>query len=627
MCGIAGVYEYAVGNGTVDAGVLCAMRETLQHRGPDEHGLYVDEDRRLGFAHRRLSIVDLAHGAQPMRGPGGLVLVFNGEIYNYPDLRARLEAAGVAFDTHCDTEVILHLYHRYGTSSVDHMDGMFAFALWDPRRRHVFVARDRVGEKPLYWTTRNGRFIFASEIKAILAHPSVPRDVNRDAIPGYLTHLASTAPETLFAGIEKLAPGTCGICDEGGLRTWRYWAPPEQGEWANEILAAAAERVRDLLHRSAESRLLADVPIGVLLSGGLDSTTIFGLLADRARELSAFSVGFPEHPRNDERAEAARVAVHYGAPFHDVAVTEKDAVEFLPKLVHHQDEPIADPVCIPLHFVCALARQNGVKVVMAGEGADELFWGYPAYRRAMLAWRVLGPLLVLPGAARRAFVSILASRVPQSYARTLLDSFAAGRPLPMHVPTGIARLDRASVAPRFDHRIDAGWPTPARRFRSRLAQLGADTQAHEFGLRLPELLLMRIDRFSMASSVEARVPFLSPQLIEYVYPLDPRLKMRGPQQKIVMREAVRDLIPEFVLQRPKQGFGAPVNVWFERRLRPVMERLINEGHLASYFDLDVLRRRLGGEGRFALWPILNFALWHHYWIEDRPLGPLLESIN
>ena len=526
MCGIAGIFEYGLGRGTVAEDVLCAMRDTLEHRGPDGEGLFVGDDRRLGFAHRRLSIVDLAHGAQPMHGPGGLVLVFNGEIYNYPSLRPQLEADGVVFETHCDTEVILHLYRRYGVSCVDHMDGMFAFALWDPQRRHVFVARDRVGEKPLYWTTRNGRFVFGSEIKAILAHPSVPREVNRRAIPGYLTHLASTAPETLFEGIDKLAPGTCGVCDERGFRTWRYWAPPEGSAWTRETLPAAAERVRDLLHRSVESRLLADVPVGVLLSGGLDSTTIFGLLADRARELSAFSVGFPEHPGNDERRQAERVAAHYGAPFHDVAVTEQDAVDFLPKLVHHQDEPMADPVCIPLHFVCALARANGVKVVMAGEGADELFWGYPAYRRAMLAWRVLGPLLVLPRPVRSAIAQAMSSRVPQAYARSLLDGFGVGRPLPMHVPTGLARLDRTRGAPGFDHRVDSGWPTKPRTFRRRLDQLGADTQAHEFGLRLPELLLMRIDRFSMASSVEARVPFLSPELVEYVYPLDPRLKMR-----------------------------------------------------------------------------------------------------
>src|SRR3954466_9519129 len=278
MCGIAGVYEYGRAEGAVDEALLVAMRDVVRHRGPDGEGTFVSPDRRLGLAHRRLSILDLEHGAQPMFGEGGACLVFNGEIYNYPELRRRLEADGTRFATTCDTEVILHLYARHGEACVDHLNGMFAFALWDPREERLLLARDRLGEKPLYWTAAGGRLVFGSEIKALLEHPAVDARVNEAALAADLAHLVVPSPDTLYDGINKLAPGTLAVCDRDGVRTRRYWQLAQPRRFDDVPLDEAAATVREMLQTSVHDRLLADVPVGVLLSGGLDSTALVALL-------------------------------------------------------------------------------------------------------------------------------------------------------------------------------------------------------------------------------------------------------------------------------------------------------------------------------------------------------------
>ncbi len=295
MCGIVGVFEYGQMTGGVDARLIERMRETLHHRGPDGEGTWISPDARVGLGHRRLSILDLAGGAQPMLGAAGDVLVFNGEIYNYPALRSELERDGVAFQTTCDTEVILHLYARHGRACVEHLNGMFAFALWDPQRQELFFARDRVGEKPFHWADVNGTIVFGSEIKAILEHPRVVPSVNEAQVGPFLTNLVTPAPDTLYNGIHKLPPGFIGVCDARGVRTQRYWNLDSPREWSEVDLDEATAGVRTMLDRSVHDRLLSDVPVGVLLSGGLDSTTLVALLRERARGLATFSVGYDEH--------------------------------------------------------------------------------------------------------------------------------------------------------------------------------------------------------------------------------------------------------------------------------------------------------------------------------------------
>lgn len=629
MCGFAGVYDYGLREGTVTGGLIARMRDVLRHRGPDGEGMFVSEDARIGLGHRRLAIVDLEGGAQPMFGQGGACLVYNGEIYNYPELRRRLVAEGVAFTTTCDTEVILHLYERNGIDCLHDLNGMFAFALWDPIRGRLLLARDRIGEKPLYWSDTGARLVFGSEIKALLEHPAVQPELNREALAPYLTHLVTPSPQTLFRGIFKLAQGELAVCDESGMRVSRYWDVFAPRRWAELPLAAAVPRVKSLLQQSVNDRLMSDVPVGVLLSGGLDSTALVALLRERAKGLATFSVGFDTHPDLDERHEARRVAQHFGTEHHEVSVSEQDALQFLPRLIHHQDEPLADPVCLPLHFVCELAARNGVKVVLAGEGSDELFWGYPRYQKIMRYWPWIRLARRTPCVLRR-FAAASVSPHGHPFMRELADGVSEERLPPMHMPLGVGRHHReALLGPAVRQ---AGWaPSELRVNGARsLDVLGFDTQEYEFGLRLPELLLMRIDRFSMANSIEARVPFLDPQLVEFVYRLPIDQKLKGGQTKIVLRQAVADIVPPWVLARRKQGFGAPVADWFYSRMGALLRALMRDDSLRSCFAPSGVEEMLHARHRatrFALWPVLNFALWHKAWIEDQPLEDILDRVD
>jgi asparagine synthase (glutamine-hydrolysing) len=624
ICGITGIYEYGLGQGQVSPDVLVQMRDTLVHRGPDDEGLHISSDRRVGLAHRRLSIVDVVHGAQPMYGASDEVLIFNGEIYNYPALRRELEADGVVFATRCDTEVILHLYAREGADCLARLNGMFAFALWDPRRERLMLARDRVGEKPLYFVDAGGRLLFGSEIKALLAHPSVDAEVNTSVLDAYLANLVTSSPETLFRGIGKLPPGTMALCDRGGLKIRRYWNLFEPRDTA--AVDDAGARLREMLRSSIHDRLMSDVPVGVLLSGGLDSTTLVALLDERAADIATFSVGFIDHPELDEREEARRVAETFGTAHHEVTVSEDDAIRFLAGLIHHQDEPLADPVCLPLHFVCRLAREHGVKVVLAGEGADELFWGYPRYRQVLERWWAMRAILALPGPVRASFPRALpASRKP--YVHDFLEALGRGRPLPGHLPLGLARAHRREFLRDGAQGLTPGWSPSGDGPADPLTRLMFDTQEYEFGLRLPELLLMRIDRFSMANSVEARVPFLDPEIVEFVYRLPLADKLQNGVGKLILRDAVDGIVPPWVLARRKQGFGAPVVDWLQSSLGDVFRELLNDDAMRRYFDTGMLARALQPDGTsaFSLWPILNFALWHRYWIERTPLPDAVEQ--
>jgi asparagine synthase (glutamine-hydrolysing) len=636
MCGIAGVFDYGRSTGSINEGLLQRMSATIAHRGPDDDGIFLSRDGRLGLAHRRLSIVDLAGGSQPMAGPSGEMLVFNGEIYNYPRLRTALEAQGVHFRTTCDTEVILHLYERHGEDCVLHLDGMFAFALWDPGRQRLFFARDRVGEKPFYWADREGTFVFASEIKAILEHPSVTPSVDTSSIGPYFANLVVPSPSTLYAGIFKLAPGTLGTCDTRGVRVRPYWSLFSPRSWRNVDLREAAHEIRQQLTMSVRDRLMADVPVGVLLSGGLDSTTLVALLEERAADMATFSVG-SDDPRVDERDEARRVANRFGTRHHEVVLSEADAMGMLGEIIHFQDEPLADPVCLPLHAVCRLAARNDTKVVLAGEGSDELFWGYPSYRRHIARLRSLRALLKLPSPARKALSKAVPARGRFGRYHDVLVGVASGRLNPMHAPVGLSSGYRDYLLEGGDTGL--GWaPTDGHGRAGPLDLLAFDTQEYEFGLRLPELLLMRIDRFSMANGVEARAPFLAPALVELAYRLPPSMKMSpsslaSPEGlgKVVLREAVRDVVPELVRQRGKQGFAAPIASWFSAGFGPLLMDLASSDAARKYLVPDALRalvgRHMSGRADHALvlWPVLNFLLWHRRWIEGVSSDELVVS--
>jgi asparagine synthase (glutamine-hydrolysing) len=626
VCGIAGAFQYSHSRGTLSVELLVRMRETLHHRGPDGEGLFLSPDRRVGFGHRRLAIVDLAGGAQPMFGDDGTCLAFNGEIYNYPALRRSLIETGVRFKTNSDTEVILHLYQRYGEGCVEHLTGMFAFAIWDPRRERVFFARDPIGEKPFYWADVDGVFVFASEIKALLEHPAVPREVNELALGPYLANLVTPGPETLFRQIHKLPPGSSGCCDRSGVEISRYLPPVRPRHWLSPD-HDVARRVRELLDNSLQARLMSDVPIGVLLSGGLDSSAIVALLREHAASLASFTVGFPGHERHDEREEARWVAQRFGTEHHEVVLHEQDALDTLGPLIYHADEPIADPVCVPMYAVCKLAREAGIKVVLAGEGADELFWGYHEYRGAVKRSRRFQAMLALPKPLRQLAAGVTsANRRPGR--REQLEGIASGRVRPIHMPLGLTGYQREHLLRSSP--TGPGWaPSEPERSEDVLTTLAFDTQEYEFGVRLPELLLMRIDRFSMANSVEARVPFLDPALVDFVYGLPLDQKIRGGVTKYVLKHAISDVLPDRIALRPKQGFSAPTSQWFAARHGKLMHDLMEQDALKRYFDIPYLNRLLSTAGDSSwdrgqiLWPILNFGLWHKHWIEGEPLDDLI----
>ncbi|MEU0392289.1 asparagine synthase (glutamine-hydrolyzing) [Streptomyces sp. NPDC006208] len=630
VCGITGVFEYGRAVGNVMPETVTRMRDMLSHRGPDGAGVHVTQDGRVGLGHRRLAIIDLAQGAQPMFGERGECLVFNGEIYNYAVLRRRLESCGARFRTNCDTEVIIHAYRHYGDECVKHLTGMFAFALWDPERERLLFARDPLGEKPFYWTVKDGTFLFASETKAILAHPRVTAEVNTGVLDSYLAHLVVPSPSTLYRDISKLPPGTAGSCDATGVRTWRFRDVTEPRTFLDVSLPEAASRVRDLLAESVQARLMSDVPVGVLLSGGFDSTALVALMRDQVARPSTFSVGFDGAHTLDERREARWVARHFGTDHHEVTVSAEDALQALAAMVHHQDEPLADPVCMPLGFVCELARQRDVPVVLAGEGADELFWGYPAYVRSLRRQRELRAFQALPAPARRMLPRLVpASRRGRSF--DVLVGAARGRQLPMHYPLGLPASLRSSLLVPGPY--DSPW-TPAEPTdgETRTQTLAFDTQHYEFSVRLPELLLMRIDRFSMAHSVEARVPFLAPELVEFAYRLPVEHKLDEGRTKVVLRRALADVVPERVANRAKQGFGAPIGNWLRGPMGQVLLELLSASAMRRYFRAETLVGMVAdhqaGRARneWALWTILNFALWHRVWIEGVPPDELTDRM-
>lgn len=625
MCGITGIFEYQRAHGRVSEDLVGRMRDVLEHRGPDGAGIYISEDRRVGFGHRRLSIIDLAGGAQPMIAPDGTCIVFNGEIYNYPALRRSLDEP---FRTDCDTEVILHLYRRYGRQCVDHLVGMFAFAIWDPAEERVFFARDPIGEKPFYWADRGGIFIFGSEIKALLEHPAVGREVNLEALGPYLANLVTPAPDTAFRGIYKLPPGHLGQCDRNGVTISAYRDITGQRGFG-EPHEDPAVRVRELLDASVGARLMSDVPVGVLLSGGVDSTAILGLVGEQAHALTSFTVGFPGYEDADEREEARWVARHFGTDHHEILLSEDDALRSLASLIHHQDEPLADPVCVPLDAVCGMAHQHGTKVVLAGEGADELFWGYSGYAGVLKRWARYRALLALPRPLR-AVAARSRWSVDSARRREQLEGIETGRPNAIHFPVGLTRAQRCGLLGAPGER--PGWaPGTPVSGEDALATLAFDTQEYEFQLRLPELLLMRIDRFSMANSVEARVPFLDPSLVDYVYRLPLRYKVNTGVTKYVLKQAIKDLLPTRVVNRPKQGFAAPTSQWFAGRHGDLLSELMRGDTLRSYFDVGYLARMLKATDAATwdygqiLWPILNFGLWHRYWIEGDSLEGLIDD--
>jgi len=613
MCGICGIVSP---RGAPDPAVVARMNATLVHRGPDDEGSF--SRGPVALAARRLSIIDLAHGHQPIANEdGSVVVVQNGEIYNYRELKRELEGAGHRFATDCDTEVLVHLYEQHGDSFVERLRGMFAIALWDEKQGRLLLARDRFGIKPLYYRLADGELSFASELKAMLEQPGFSRAIDPEALAAYLAFNSIPAPLTVFAEARKLAPGHLLAWQGGQITQVRYARPgPVDAEKLCEGSAdELAAELRDVLEDSIRAHLVADVPVGVLLSGGVDSGGITALAARQsAQPLQTFSIGF-EESGFDELDRARLVAQRYGTDHHEL-ILRPDAVELLPKLVEAFDEPFGDSSALPTYLVSELAVGE-VKVALSGEGGDELFGGYYTYVADLLAARV-GRLASL--------AAPLAEALPSSDRRVGFDykakRFARGAHLPP-LERHHAWKEIFSPAVRASLLGDANpdWD-PVDLYRERYAETaGAEQLARlqdvDLGIYMADDLLVKTDRSSMAHSLETRVPFLDERVAAFAFALPRTLRVRGFAKKRLLRRALAPLLPKEVVGGRKQGFSIPVAAWLRGPLEPFARDLLSAANLERQGCLDpatvagLLDEHCSGREDLSrqLWGLMAFTLW------------------
>ncbi|MBX3265922.1 MAG: asparagine synthase (glutamine-hydrolyzing) [Acidobacteria bacterium] len=628
MCGIVGIVNN--GERAVSGDVLERMNRAILHRGPDDDGFYLNGN--VGLAMRRLSIIDLASGKQPIHSSDGTKwIVFNGEIYNYQDLRKELEADGVRLYTNSDTEAIVNLYAKYGVDCVKRLRGMFAFAIWDEAEKELFIARDRVGKKPLLYTHRpNGNLIFGSEFTAMLEHPEISREVDHSAIDAYLSYLCVPAPLTAFKEIRKLEPGHWMKWRAGKVETSRYWLP----DFSKKIKITEGEAIDEttrILRESTKLRMISEVPLGAFLSGGVDSSTVVALMAEESSQpVKTFSIGFEEQDFS-ELKYARRVAEHVGAEYNEFIV-RPNALDVIPTLVEHYGEPYADSSAIPTYYVAKETRKH-VTVALNGDGGDESFAGYERYA-AMLAAEQYSKI---PGALRKALIEFPIGLYPTS---EIKKSRARD----------VKRFLKAAVLPRneryfrwmstFDRETKPGLYT--REFAESLnGTRASDTLDHWFasaggsGLLdaalltdqmtyLPNDLLVKVDIATMANSLEARSPFLDHNLIEFAANLPEGLKMSRLRPKYLLKKVAERLVPKEVIYRRKMGFGVPVGKWFRGEMKEfVREALLSERSLGrGIIKPEMIRRYVdehtNGERdhAFQIWTLLMLELWFQRFIDN-----------
>jgi asparagine synthase (glutamine-hydrolysing) len=635
VCGICGMLSLR--HQPVDRPALAAMNATLEHRGPDSEGLLVD--RHAAIAMRRLAIVDLAGGDQPIANEDGSVhVVCNGEIYNFRELAGELRARGHVLRTQSDTEVLVHLYEEYGPRCVERLRGMFGIAIWDRRLSRMVLARDRYGIKPLYYEVRDAELRFASELKALMGDPRRPLSVGPDALHAFLAYNAVPSPRTIFREVRKLPPGHLLLVEDGALPVIQRWArpgPSAQDGRPREDERELAEELRSRLRDSVRAHLVADVPVGVLMSGGVDSSVLAALAAGEVdTPLMTFSVGF-EDRSFDERSLARMVASRYGTDHHELLVGT-EVTERLPEVVAAFDEPFADSSAIPTYLVSELAARH-VKVVLSGEGADELFGGYFTYAADLLARRV-GRLTPLA----RPLVDLLPSSTAQASLDYRLKRFVRGAALPAverhlswrEIFGADARAELFGTAER--HEADVVDALRARFAETAGAGPLARLQDLDLGMYLPDDLLVKVDRASMAHSLEARVPYLDPAVTDFALALPDRLKVRGLAKKRLLRAAAGPLLPPEIVHGKKRGFGLPLGTWLRGELEPFAREVLAPSEVArqGFFDpaavtrlLDLHASRRADVGR-QVWNLLVFALWFDRFGSARAGGPVaLDAIG
>ena len=636
MCGICGFYQYKT-HKPAEKQVLLDMLHVLQHRGPDGSGTYVDRDLALGM--RRLSIIDLKGGNQPIGNEDGSILtVFNGEIYNYRELRDLLADRGHKLVTSSDTEVLVHLYEEYGDECVYLLRGMFAFAIWDLRCRRLFIARDRLGIKPLYFTQTDGELIFGSEIKAILQHPSVRSDLDIEALTNFLSLRYVPAPQTMFKGIRSLPPGCSLACDHRGVKMSRYWdlffAEQGKNDFPEERYA---EELEALLRESVKLHLVSDVPFGAFLSGGVDSSTIVALMSELLQKpVKTYSVGFDGDGESFSELPYARlVAKEFHTDHHEVVIRPADLMELAETVTWHLDQPLAEHATLANFMVARLASRD-VKMVLTGEGGDELFAGYARYAGERMA-----PLFsLLPEAARR-FALAATSHVP-GFRRQKLALYALSQPdeatrflnwFPLfnsEVKRSLLSADlRETLRGHATEAVVAAQLARTDATDSLSRMLYLDTT-----LWLPDLLLARGDKMSMAASVEARVPLLDHKLVEFAASLPPNLKLKGLARKYLLKKVARSWLPQGIIRRKKQGFPMPSSRWLRKQARPFLRDTLSSAALRQrgLFNLFTVEKLISEHEKGTadhgslLWGLISVELWHRVFLDSRVSATAAEHI-
>lgn len=624
MCGINGIAFSEKSRRRIDGRVLTKMRDLIFHRGPDDGGSFVEE--RIGLGHRRLSIVDVSHGAQPMfNEDGSLVIIYNGEVYNHADYRAELEAKGHVYKTHCDTETILHLYEEYGAKCVEKLRGMFAFAIWNRREKTLFIARDRLGVKPLYYVQdEQGNLFFGSEIKTLLEAGAVKPEINFSALPDQLANHGTSGDETLFKNVKRLLPGHFLFWNDGKLKIEKYWDVNFEPKSEVKSDAKVVEEWRELFRRSVKMRLMADVPLGMFLSGGIDSSAICAMMAQAVSEpVKTFSVGFREREANE--FEFARIVARaFKTEHHEITITPEQFFEQLPKLVWHEDEPLGFIASVPLYFVSRLAQKH-VKVVLTGEGSDEILGGYGRYEKTLALLKYGAKYETLTPAFVRGIIKSSVDSVGGKLARTFLARAAdIGNLYFDNFAIFPAAMQEKLLSDETKARIEDKNPyailhellgeSDASDLLDKLLYADTKTYLHE--------LLMKQDQMSMAASIESRVPFLDHRLVEYTARLPRKMKIRGRETKWILREAMKGILPAEILERPKMGFPVPVGAWFRNEFRSVVEeyvlseRSLSRGIFNAEFVREIVRRHNAGEKHDErLWFLVNFEIWQRQFFD------------
>ena len=599
------------------------MAAAIRHRGPDDEGFHFAGNVALGM--RRLSIIDVAGGHQPIGNEDGSIqVVFNGEIYNFPALREELLARGHRFATQSDTEVLVHLYEEHGDDLVQHLNGMFGFALWDARRRRLLIARDRMGEKPLYFTqTAAGTFVFASELKALVEHPEVERRLNLLALRKYLQYEFVPSPHTMIAGVRKLPPAHRLVYEKGRWRTERYWRLSYDAERLKIGEEEAVEELHRRLREAVRMRLLSDVPLGVLLSGGIDSSAITALACEAAGgRVKTFSIAFRERSF-DESLYARRVAAHLGTEHYEKRFTEREMLDIVPEIPRLLDEPLGDGSLIPTFLVSRFTREH-VTVALGGDGGDEIFAGYPTY----VAHRAAAWYGSLPHLVRAGLIEPLVRRLPVSTDNLSFDfrakRFVQGAALPPGTRHTVWMGSYTAAEQRLLLQPDILAQHPDEEVFDEIRaydRANGDVVERMMTLDathyLSECVLFKVDRASMAASLETRAPFLDHTLVEFVARLPLDLKLRGRTGKYILKRAMRDRLPREILDRPKKGFGMPVAKWVKGELRDLVHETFAPARLRrrGLFDPAYVQRLLDEHERGAadhrklIWTLLMFELW------------------